>query len=47
MIQIHFQSSFIKIHSNISYCRKYGFRRIAIRQIGTVDEMGLIIQKIL
>ena len=50
MIQIHFQSLFIKIHSNIHYCRQNGCRqngckRNGIRQIGTVDEMGLSTQK--
>ena len=45
MIQIHFQSLFIKIHSNIPYCRQNGCRRNGIRQIGTVDEMGLSTQK--
>ena len=45
MIQIHFQSLFKKIHSNIHYCRQNGCKRNGIRQIGTVDEMGLSTQK--
>ena len=38
-------NSFSKLIHNISYCRNNGCRRNGIRQIETVDEMGLPTQK--